>query len=132
MGTPVIVLDTHVLIWWTLDPERLSATAKRHCVDFPRTGACISSISIWEIGIKVKRGHLDLGLALEDYTERLKRLSWLEVAPVTAENWIGNLNLDWEHRDPADRTIVALAKARNLQLLSKDQAIRDFYPLTVW
>ena len=78
-----------------------------------------------------QRGHLEFGLALEDYTERLKRLFWLEIAPVTAKNWIDNLNLDWEHRDPADRTIVALAKARNLQLLSKDQAIRDFYPLTV-
>jgi PIN domain nuclease of toxin-antitoxin system len=128
----MIVLDTHALIWWTLDPDRLSNTARKHCLRLPKTGACISSISIWEIGIKVKRGHLDLGLTIDSFLGRLQRLSWLEIAPVTAANWIANVNLDWEHRDPADRTIVALAQMRALPLLSKNETIRAYYPLTVW
>ena len=97
MARSLIVLDTHALIWWTLDPDRLSDKAREHCLRLRDTGACVSSISIWEIGIKVKRGHLDLGLTVDSFLGRLQRLSYLEIAPVTAANWIANLNLDWDH-----------------------------------
>ena len=62
----MVVLDTHALLWWTLDPGRLSAHVRERCERMPQTGACISSISIWEIGIKVKRGHLEIGTQLRD------------------------------------------------------------------
>ncbi|MER2529095.1 MAG: type II toxin-antitoxin system VapC family toxin [Candidatus Competibacter denitrificans] len=128
----MIVLDTHVLVWWTLDPARLSATARHLCDQIPTTGAKISTISLWEIGIKIQRGHLDLGLSLEAYVQRLRALKGLELVPVDVEHWLTNLNLSWAHRDPADRTIVATAQRHDLPLISKDDAIRAFYSKTVW
>ena len=128
----MVVLDTHVLLWWTLDPGRLSKRALRLSATFPDTGACVSSISVWEIGIKVKRGQLEIGTNLTDYWNRLCQIECLEIAPVTAEIWIENLALDWAHRDPADRTIVATAKLRGLPLLSKDAVVTSFYPNTIW
>ena len=128
----MVVLDTHVLVWWTLDPTQLSAPAKRLCDQIPRHGARVSAISLWEIGIKIKRGQLELGIALDDYVRRLRSLKGLEIVPVDVEHWLGNLNLLWEHRDPADRTIVATAQLDDLPLISKDAAIQAYYPRTVW
>ena len=128
----MVVLDTHVLVWWTLDPVQLSAPAKQVCDEIPNSGAMVSAISIWEIGIKLKRGKLELGIELSDYVRRLQSLKGLEIIPVDVEHWLGNLNLPWEHRDPADRTIVATAQLHDLPLVSKDEIIRAYYPKTIW
>lgn len=56
----------------------------------------------------------------------------VEVVDVDVQTWLDNVALDWRHRDPADRTIVALAKRRGAPLVTADAAIRDFYADTVW
>jgi PIN domain nuclease of toxin-antitoxin system len=43
-----------------------------------------------------------------------------------------NSSWDWDHRDPADRTIVATVKLRNIPIITKDPLIRNFYPKTIW
>jgi PIN domain nuclease of toxin-antitoxin system len=127
----MIVLDTCALLWWTLEPQQLSQNAKRICADIDRVGAFISSITIWEIGIKMKKGTLDIGMELSEYVRRLQQTA-LEIVAVDEALWMKNLQLDWPHRDPADRTIVATAMRENLPILSKDQIIRDFYANTIW
>jgi PIN domain nuclease of toxin-antitoxin system len=128
----MVVLDTHVLIWWTLDPAQLSPQAQTHCAAAAEKGVLVSAISIWEIGIKVRRGQLDLGLELDDYVRRLRSVGGLEIEAVGVEQWLANLALPWDHRDPADRTIVATAQRRDLPLISKDAAIQAFYPKAIW
>ena len=131
MGTPgVIVLDTSALIFWTLDRDRLSGRASRAISEADRIG--LSSISIWEIGIKVKRGKLDLPLSVEEYTDRLEQIDRLDILPVDARTWIKNLELNWDHPDPADRTIVATASLHACALVTSDSPIRAFYSQTVW
>jgi len=69
---------------------------------------------------------------LDDYVSRLKSLNTLTFLPVDEETWLLNLSLEWDHRDPVDRTIVATAKNRSLPIITKDQRIRQFYKRTVW
>ena len=128
----MILLDTCALLWWTLEPQKLSRRAARTCDQIRETGAFVSSISVWEIGIKQKRGKLELGTSLDDYVSRLKSLNTLTFLPVDEETWLLNLSLEWDHRDPVDRTIVATAKNRSLPIITKDQRIRQFYKRTVW
>ena len=131
MGTTgVIVLDTSVLLFWTLDRDRLSRPAARAIADADRIG--LSSISIWEIGIKVKREKLAIPLAIEEFTDKLEQIDRLDILPVDARTWIKNLELNWDHRDPADRTIVATASLHACPLVTSDSAIRAFYSQTVW
>ena len=131
MGTTgVIVLDTSALIFWTLDRNRLSRPAARAISGADRIG--LSSISIWEIGIKVKREKLAIPLAIEEFTDKLEQIDRLEIFPVDARTWIKNLELNWDNRDPADRTIVATASLHACALISSDSAIRAFYAQTVW
>lgn len=128
----MVLLDTCALLWWTLDPDGLSEKAVKICDCIPEEGAFISSISIWEVGIKMQKGILKIGDTLEGYVNRIKMLGTVEIIPVDETIWIKNISLEWQHRDPADRTIVATALQKNLPILSKDQIIRDFYKKTIW
>lgn len=126
----MIVLDTSALLYWTLDPAQLSAKAELTISQAERI--VISSISIWEIGLKVKRGKLGIPLTMTEYVERLQRLEAIEIRPVDVQAWLDNLDLAWEHRDPADRMIVALAARLGCPLITSDRVIADYYPVTIW
>ena len=126
----MVVLDTSSLIFWTLDPGRLSRTAEQTIAQADRVG--VSSISIWEIGIKVERGRLVLPLSGAEYLENLEQTNRVEILPVDLSTWIRNLQLDWNHRDPVDRTIVATASLQNCPLVTSDNVLRSFYEKAVW
>jgi PIN domain nuclease of toxin-antitoxin system len=122
----VIVLDTHALLWWALDPARLSATATATVSEMERHGGFASAISIWELGVKVQRGKLDLGISIDEFTRRVDRSGVVELVAVDTAIWLRSLGLEWDHRDPADRVIVATALVRGVPLLTVDDAIHRF------
>ena len=126
----MILLDTSALLFWTLDRDRLSQAAAATIAEADRV--VISSISIWEIGIKVKKEKLELPISIQEFTAKLGKIDGFEILPVDAPTWIENLELDWDHRDPADRTIVATANLHACPLVTSDWVIRAFYSQTVW
>jgi len=126
----VIVLDTSALVFWTLNRDRLSRTAARAIADADRIA--LSSISIWEIGIKVKKEQLSIPISIQEFTDKLEQIDRLDILPVDVQTWIKNLELDWDHRDPADRTIVATASLHACPLVTSDSAIRAFYSQAIW
>jgi PIN domain nuclease of toxin-antitoxin system len=81
-------------------------------------------ITIWEIGIKIKKSKLDIGISLTDYVNRLHLIQPLEIVPVDEYIWLENINLVWDHRDPADRTIVATSQNPGKQILFRSLLIR--------
>lgn len=127
-----VVLDTSALLFWTLAPHRLSTAARSAIDDATAFGWMASAISLWEIGLKVQRGQLSLGVSFAEYVQRLDLVDGLTLAPVDVRVWIRTLELDWLHRDPADRVIVATADLHALPLVTSDMAIARFYPPTVW
>lgn len=128
----MVLLDTCALLWYTLDEAKLSASARSACNKIAQHGAFISSISIWEIGLKIKNRKLSIGTTIEDYVKRLHYLGTIDIVPVDEIIWMTNLALNWEHRDPADRTIVATAKLKNLPIITSDTIIRDYYSDVIW
>ena len=66
----MIVLDTHIWVWWTHSPERLSR-AQRELIAASETDLIgVSAISCWEIAKLVERGRLELPVALEDWFDQ--------------------------------------------------------------
>ena len=126
----MIVLDTSALVFWTLNRDRLSRTAAQAISDADRIA--LSSISIWEIGIKVKKEQLSIPISIREFTDKLEQIDRLDILPVDVQTWIKNLELDWDHRDPADRTIVATASLHACPLVTSDSAIRAFYSQAIW
>jgi PIN domain nuclease of toxin-antitoxin system len=126
MAGTVIVLDTHALLWWALDPDQLSSPAQAVIEQMEQQGGFASAISIWELGIKVKRGKLELPIRVEEFARRIERGGVVELLPVDTNVWLRSLSLPWDHADPADRVIVATALIRGVPLLTKDATIREF------
>ena len=126
----MVVLDTSALLFWTLDRPRLSEAAATAIADADRV--LVSAISIWEIGIKVSKGKLSIPISVRKYAQQLQLVDRVEVVPVDAETWLTNLELQWDHRDPADRSIVATAQLLSCPLVTSDTTIRAFYPRSVW
>jgi PIN domain nuclease of toxin-antitoxin system len=130
-GRPLL-LDTAVLLWWLQDPARLSRAARSRLTMIQQAQVLVSSVSCWEIGLKAQRGLLDLGGTFDGFMTRIESMSGLSILPVDLPIWRQVLALDWDHRDPADRIIVATAMQHHATLLSSDRIIRAFYKQTVW
>lgn len=128
----MVLLDTHVLLWWTMDPDKLSKKAFNVCSEIVTTGSLISSITIWEIGIKIKNNRIDIGMTIEEYVQKIRQMNCVEIVPVDEKIWIESIKLGWENRDPADRVIVATALSRAVPILSKDEKITGFFKKTIW
>lgn len=126
------LLDTCALIWWTLDPDQLSKNARLACSKMEKSEGFVSSISLWEIGIKLKNKKLDIGMSIETYVSKLEQLSFLTILSVDTNIWLKNLALDWSHCDPVDRTIAATAIYKKLSIITKDSIIREFYGKCIW
>ena len=126
----MIVLDTSALLFWTLHRERLSQPGAAAIADADRIA--VSAMSIWEIGVKAGRGNLEIPFPIREFADRLERVARVEVVPVGLAIWLENLELDWKHRDPSDRTIVATARLFDCPLVTSDTTIRTFYTKAVW
>lgn len=126
----MVVLDTSALIFWTLDRNKLSAKAESVLVQ--KQPKFISAISIWEIGLKVKQGKLGIPVPIQEYVKQLNQIDDFEILPVDTKTWLKNLELDWDHKDPADRTIVATASLLDCPLITSDQKMLAYYSQTVW
>jgi len=123
-----VLLDTCGLIWWTLDPDKISP--KGQALIKKSESLYVSAISIAELGIKIKKKKLQLPLPLREYIYRLHQ-SQITILPVTEWTLLDSLELKWAHTDPADRIIVATAKAEKWPIVTTDKMITAYYKNTV-
>lgn len=128
-----VVLDTCALIWWSLDPNKLSLPAKSACEEMEvEKNGLVASISLWEVAIKIKNQKLDLGVSLTTYMETLQKSDVITIIPIDENLWLESVALKWNHKDPADRVIVALAKKYQADLITADKIIMGFYDSVIW
>jgi len=131
----MIVLDTHVWLWWVSNPELLSSAARKTLDHAMADGEiCISSISAWEVAILVKKGRLDLTMSAEDWIARSEALPFLRFVPVDNRIALKSANLPGQlHDDPADRIIIATTIMLGGTLISKDDKIRKYQHVrSIW
>jgi PIN domain nuclease of toxin-antitoxin system len=124
------LLDTHAFLWYVLGNPNLSPKVKA-IIDI-KTGIYFSSVSLWEISIKVNIGKLQLNCSFEDL---LKRLSYIkaDLLPITPADTKTYINLPVQkHRDPFDRILVAQAMNHSLILISRDVAFDNYSIQRLW
>jgi PIN domain nuclease of toxin-antitoxin system len=107
----MIILDTHIWIWWNQDSPKLTSFQKE-IIDFSRTnGMGISTISLLEISRLVNKGRLVLPLPLNERFSIALAEEGTLLVPITPAIAIESYSLPGEfHKDPADRIIVATAR----------------------
>jgi PIN domain nuclease of toxin-antitoxin system len=131
----VILLDTHVWLWWASDPKRLSDAATEAIERAVEASALsISSISAWEVAMLVAKSRLELTLDVRDWIARTEALPFVRFIPV--DNGIALRSVELPpplHLDPADRIIIATAIAYGARLVTKDTKILEYEHVdTIW
>jgi PIN domain nuclease of toxin-antitoxin system len=126
----MVVLDTCTLLWRLFEPEALSKRAARLIA--AQDVLIVSSISIWEIAVKMRKKQLILPVSTRELVELIGQVEGLECRAVDERIWLEAVELKWPHRDPADRVIVATAKQKAARLVTCDRRIRSLYRKAVW
>lgn len=125
------LLDTHVLLWWFTDDERLSTNA-REVIGDESNEIIVSAASAWEIATKQRIGKLDeVPEAAERFAELVAADGFTHL-PVTYLHGLRAGGYEVAHRDPFDRMLAAQAELEDLKLITRDQAFELFDVTTLW
>jgi PIN domain nuclease of toxin-antitoxin system len=118
------LLDTHILLWGAIEPERLSSAASA-LIESPDNDIVFSSVSLWEIAIKTGRGRAAFRVDAGALRRSLFDNGYAEL-PVTGAHAAGLGSLPPIHRDPFDRMLVAQAAVEGLTLLTSDGTVAKY------
>jgi PIN domain nuclease of toxin-antitoxin system len=119
------LLDTHTFLWAIKAPNRLGKTA-HSIIENPETHLYLSSISAFETTNKYRLAKLDAAYEsiVKNYTQFAQQLG-VEDLPLTLAHTHLAGSMDWSHRDPFDRFIVAQASLENLTVITDDAQIKN-------
>lgn len=120
-----ILLDTHTFIWYVEGSNELSDNAKKHIED--SSNQCfVSLVSLWEMAIKVSLGKLNLQGDFETVLEDILN-NGFELQPITFDHILQQTHLEWYHRDPFDRLLVAQCLFEKMPIISRDTMLDDYF-----
>lgn len=118
------LLDTHAFVWLVqAGGPRIPGHVEHAVTTADRL--CVSSVSALEIATKLRSGTLPGAEPLVDGWVVARRQIGAEVLPLAEEHALLAGSLDWSHRDPFDRMLVAQALVEGLTLLTADAAVRS-------
>jgi PIN domain nuclease of toxin-antitoxin system len=129
-----VVLDTHIWIWWLTRGSSLPVR-EREALDRAAENRelHLAAISLWEAQVLHARKRIELPIAFRDWISRAADERMLTLLPLDVEVVIAADSLpDGFHGDPADRLIVATARAYAMPLATHDAAIRRSRVVALW
>lgn len=128
---PSLLLDTHALLWWLVEPEKLSTLALA-AINDPASTIFVSAASGWELATKVRLGKLPgAERLLQDLPTLLQHQGFQPLA-VQLHHGVHAGGYRQPHRDPFDRLLAAQAELEGLQLVSLDPALATFPCRLLW
>jgi PIN domain nuclease of toxin-antitoxin system len=119
-----LLLDTHLLLWSAVEPERLSREALT-LIDDVDNQLLFSAASLWELAIKQGLGRADFQVDVKLLRRNLLRNGYAELS-VIGEHAIAVADLPPIHRDPFDRLLVAQSTVEGLTLLTADRTVARY------
>ncbi|HNC95382.1 MAG TPA: type II toxin-antitoxin system VapC family toxin [Myxococcota bacterium] len=128
-----LLLDTHIWLWASLDPHRLTPRAQAE-LENTKSNLHISALSWWEFLLAHRKGRLQIeGDPIFWGRQSIHRLG-LQVLPITEEIAIQAEHLPgFERQDPGDRFIIATARVHGFPLVTADEWILRWSGVeTIW
>ena len=110
-----ILLDSHTLLWWMGDPNRIRAAARAE-ISHPRNEVFTSAVSIWEIGLKRAKGKLRIPENFADFLPA----NGIQILPFTGAHAQASIQLPPHHGDPFDRALIAQCQIESLTFATRD------------
>ena len=131
----MIVVDTHIIIWNALKPERLSDKAgKAIAAANSSDGIIFCGISLWEISMLIHKGRLSMDIGYIEFTELILQSNQYILRGITPQiAWLSGELFSDNNKDPADRIIAATSIIENAGLVTADKALRQSKAVkTIW
>ena len=123
----MIVLDTHIWVWWVHNEVQLTTECRDFIADNESNGLGISAISCWEIAKLVERGRLILPQPVEIWLRLALAYPGIQLIDLAPQIAVESTRLPGDfHRDPADQIIVATARVYDCPLVTLDGKIRSY------
>ncbi len=123
----MILLDTHIWIWWIDEHPKLSPQNLEIIAANQDNGLGISIISCWEIAKLVEKGRLRFECSVEEWLKLALNYPGVQLLELSLPIIIQSTQLSGFHADPADQMIVATAKVHDLFLVTQDQKILNYF-----
>jgi PIN domain nuclease of toxin-antitoxin system len=127
-----VVLDTHVMFWWSSEPDRLSSIATNAVRGADELA--VAAISWYELAWLARNDRIIIRIPIRSWLEQLaRRVRTISVTPGIAETAV-SLPASFP-KDPADRLIYATAVENGCPLVTKDQKLLEHpypQPLALW
>jgi PIN domain nuclease of toxin-antitoxin system len=124
-----LLLDTHIALWLDSGDDRLRSST-RHLIDRCwQSGGTIylSAVTAWEIALLVDTRRIELDIPIEAWIARFLERSGIEPVPLGHRAACRSYRLHHlEHRDPADRLLIATAIELDCPLVTYDERILRF------
>ena len=129
------LLDTHVWIWWNMQPQKLSSPV-RTLISAPNRydELLLSAISLLEFAKLLEKRRLAISCDPEEWIGEALLMPKLRIVPLSPSIAYRSTILPQPfHDDPADQIIVATAREENAAVLTSDRRIRSYsHCRSVW
>lgn len=123
----MILLDTHIWIWWIHGSTSLSPNLRRLLEQNEDSGLGISIISCWEVAKLYQNKRLELPLELSSWIDIGLNYPGIKLIPITPEIAVESTQLPGSfHKDPADQLLVATSRVLNIPILTADSKIINY------
>ena len=119
-----LLLDTHLLLWAALFPDRLPKNASRVMKDADNT-LYFSTASIWEMSIKLTRARKDLEIDIRQWRAGMLDNGYQELE-ITSAHAMSVRDLPDIHKDPFDRLLLSQAMREDLTLVTADEILATY------
>lgn len=124
----MIVLDTHIWLWW-INQDHAQLPERHRLLIEGAEVVVVSAISCFEIAWLAHHGRLALNCAAEDWLGKALSGSGIGLLPITPNIACRAVQLPEHHKDPHDRLIIATALITQSQLLSLDGHFKQYREL---
>jgi len=126
-----LLLDTCTFLWFQADSPELSPTARAHIID-PTHEVYLSAVSAWEIARKYNLGAISLPSHPSTLIPAVRQSSGIESLPLTEIDALGAEKLEFFHKDPFDRMLIAQALMGGLVIVTPDRAFEPYPVRVIW
>jgi PIN domain nuclease of toxin-antitoxin system len=125
------LLDTHTLIWWSENDDRIGGQARAALIDSDNS-FFVSAVSIYEMRLKDNLGKLPSAKKLLANLERYFGDQSFVILPLDFRHADLAGRLPLTHRDPFDRMLIAQALTEDLTLVSNEELFDQFGVRRLW
>ncbi len=125
------LLDTNAFLWFISGSDRLTKNARNYITDF-NNDLVLSAASLWDIAIKTSLGKLELLKPFDQLIPTQLEKNAIDILPIELNHISEIINLEFHHKDPFDRLIIAQGITEQIPVITNDAMFGKYPVKIIW